>query len=1034
MKNRTRKLALLLCLALLFTAAIGTTVAFWITGTDPIVNRFVSGLDPDGDLVIRKELTHPYGEGYAVPPELDFGFTVDLGESYAEKTVSTSRGDMTADESGVLTLSLRPGFEFEIYDLAEDTVVTVTETQYENDGFVVSGEEGAERTIEIARGANTVTFINDYDPALPAIALTGEKVLEGREWQVGESFTLLLEELTDKVWAPVEELSLTRQPEEIEDPENPGTMIPNPDYDPEYYLCEFDLSGYGFDRPGVWFFRVSEKTGEDGDLRYDEAVHYITVTLADEDMDGTLDGVVTLDGKAQEDTAAHVTFTNVYDPEPQGTAEAEILITKTLDDRSGREQGPEGFVFLLEDEDGNVIKSEPTNHDGETVIKLSYPASDAGRFYTYVLREDDSAGTPGMDYDDTEIELVVAVVDNGDGTASAVIFEKPAETEAPVETEAPAASEAPEATAEPVATEAPVTTEMPAEESTEVEEAAGLLAGLAELLDGAKKAPARRSAADVSSILEAVSDAVEESPAPADEPDETPVPTEEPEATAAPEETAEPEVTAEPETTATPEPTAIPAEDEDETTVYDIPEDASNTFRAAFKNTYALTGAKVTVTGEKEMTGREAEDGEFTFLMYPAALVNGEYVRDEDAEPYEAVNEDGAFAFETFTYDAIATEHFVVMEENGGRTIDGVRYDDGVFYVTVSVTDGGDGTLDADVSVYDRSGREAEICFRNEYKLAEKTVSIFGTKVLDGKPLKGEMFSFQLFAADGDFTVTGGEPIDTVTNDAAGEFAFDLTYDEPTTAYYVIREENGGETIDRLTYDGRAYGVAVSVTDNGDGTLDAEKTVTLLGGGETGGVLFENVFEGDTGIVVNIRKTVKLLGEESIGPEGFRFALTDADDPDNVTVYTTDAGGSASFRLSFTTEDIGKTFTYTLAEENDGREHVLYDDTVYELVIQVTEGEDGSAVALLNGEKTDSFTAAFENEYGISVTPVPTATPEPSATPETSATPVPTATASPSDMPQTGDENPIVLYIVILVVLAAALVVVLLTGKRKRRK
>ena len=58
-----RILAVILAVSLICTSALGTTLAYIVTGTDSLLNIFTSGLDPTGDLTIRKVLEHPFGEG-----------------------------------------------------------------------------------------------------------------------------------------------------------------------------------------------------------------------------------------------------------------------------------------------------------------------------------------------------------------------------------------------------------------------------------------------------------------------------------------------------------------------------------------------------------------------------------------------------------------------------------------------------------------------------------------------------------------------------------------------------------------------------------------------------------------------------------------------------------------------------------------------------------------------------------------------------------------------------------------------------------
>ena len=124
---------------------------------------------------------------------------------------------------------------------------------------------------------------------------------------------------------------------------------------------------------------------------------------------------------------------------------------------------------------------------------------------------------------------------------------------------------------------------------------------------------------------------------------------------------------------------------------------------------------------------------------------------------------------------------------------------------------------------------------------------------------------------------------------------------------------------------------------------------------------------------------------------------------------------------TFMMEKIIQAITTAYKRDHDGVENVIYDETVYELVIEVIAGEDGSAAVLLNGEPAEEFTAAFENSYGAAATPEPTATPAPTEIPES------------GELPKTGDDSPIVLYAALFGLLAVSLVVVILCARRKRR-
>ena len=92
----------------------------------------------------------------------------------------------------------------------------------------------------------------------------------------------------------------------------------------------------------------------------------------------------------------------------------------------------------------------------------------------------------------------------------------------------------------------------------------------------------------------------------------------------------------------------------------------------------------------------------------------------------------------------------------------GVRYDDSVYYVTVSVTDqGNDGQMDAVVTNLtkgtknDTGSSAQEIAFVNDYEPAAVTVTLNGTKVLEGKELTEGEFTFCVSDADGNLVSSG---------------------------------------------------------------------------------------------------------------------------------------------------------------------------------------------------------------------------------------------------------------------------------------
>lgn len=229
-------MAMLLVFVLLMTAVPAGTFAMIVTQTPSLLNTFLSGLDPTGDLTISKEVTHPFGSGYVIPDNISFDFSVSLGEDYAGKKIATSQGEKEADANGNITVSVKPGEAICVEDILTGTSVTVTETRM-GSGFAVNGENP--KTVTIQRGNNSAAFVNNYTPG-PVdpvnISISGTKVLEGRDWQVGDSFSFLLEYKLagdNTQWQELGSTSVTYEENEVPDPADPGKTITAavPDFD-----------------------------------------------------------------------------------------------------------------------------------------------------------------------------------------------------------------------------------------------------------------------------------------------------------------------------------------------------------------------------------------------------------------------------------------------------------------------------------------------------------------------------------------------------------------------------------------------------------------------------------------------------------------------------------------------------------------------------------------------------------------------------------------------------------------------------------
>lgn len=158
-----------------------------------------------------------------------------------------------------------------------------------------------------------------------------------------------------------------------------------------------------------------------------------------------------------------------------------------------------------------------------------------------------------------------------------------------------------------------------------------------------------------------------------------------------------------------------------------------------------------------------------------------------------------------------------------------------------------------------------------------------------------------------------------------------------------------------------------------------------------------------TDVDVQVQVTIRNIGTESIGPEGFTIMLQDTESGETFTA-TTDSDGNAQFSLAFTNDDLGKSHTYTLTQINDGRENIIYSDRVYTIEITLSVNADNQIVAIItmDGNPVEQIIAEFENIYFVD-----------------------------AEIPLTGDDNRIGLYFALTLISGAALVI--LRPKREDR-
>ena len=269
-----------------------------------------------------------------------------------------------------------------------------------------------------------------------------------------------------------------------------------------------------------------------------------------------------------------------------------------------------------------------------------------------------------------------------------------------------------------------------------------------------------------------------------------------------------------------------------------------------FTNTYSVVPTDSAVTDQvktvKRLTGRELAAGEFTFELLEDDVVVASGTND--------VN--GNVTLSPIRYEAPGTHTYTLREAcpNALGLYKGVTYDGATYTVVTTVSDNGDGTLTA---THKLEGTTESAGFTNKYHAMPTQVSIGAIKVLEGRELKKDEFSFKLV----------GEDIEsTVTNDADDKINFDkFEYSEPGTYVYTISEVKGDEA--GMTYDKSVFTATVNVVDDGEGNLKASVAYTK-GDKSVEGIVFNNTYKkpetpvptpdpGTPKTVTNIVKTVK---------------------------------------------------------------------------------------------------------------------------------------------------------------------------------
>ena len=326
---------------------------------------------------------------------------------------------------------------------------------------------------------------------------------------------------------------------------------------------------------------------------------------------------------------------------------------------------------------------------------------------------------------------------------------------------------------------------------------------------------------------------------------------------------------------------------------------------------------------DKALTGRDLVDGEFSFELY------------EGANKLQTVtNKAGKVSFESISYTAEGEHTYTVKEVKGDNAT--IAYDTAEKQVTVKVTRDGD-ALKAEV-VYPENKT-----FTNAFTPNATTATIELTKELTGRDLVDGEFSFELYE--------GANKLQTVTN-KAGKVSFDaISYTAEGDYTYTVKEVKG--TTPGITYDTAEKQVTVKVTKDGD---NLKATVVY-----PESKVFANTYSAPSPAKAQISAS-KILEGRALKDGEFSFSLLDEAGKVLQTKQNAADGSVAFDEISYSQEDAGKTFHYTIKEviPTSQEKGMTYDQASIEVTVTVTKDDASNTIkaTVAYGEKK-SFINTF---------------------------------------------------------------------------
>ena len=683
---------------------------------------------------------------------------------------------------------------------------------------------------------------------------------------------------------------------------DPATVtVTNADLDKGKAAINFGKITYA--EPGEYTYEVREVKGDAGGITYSKNVATFKVT-------------VTVNAKGElkadvEKTSGETEFKNTYSVKP---VEDQITATKVL---TGRDLKEGEFSFELVE--GNKVVAKGTNAVDGTIAmdKITY---DKPGTHTYTLREklpNEAGLSNGITYDKTNYTIKTSVIDNGDGTLKVTHTLEGPET-ARFENKYNTAPNKSSVTDQITATKTLTGRDLKEGEfSFELVEGNDVVARGTNAADGKIKMSTvkyDKAGTHTYALREVKGDADNGI------------------------------------TYSTAEYTIVTTVTDDGNGKLAVEHKLQGDEPAAFENAYNVTPVSSSVTDQitatKVLTGRGLRDGEFSF----------ELVEGNDVVVTGKNDADGKIVMDKITYDKPG-EHTYILREVKGAEGNGITYDGKTYTIETTITDKGDGTLEAKHVL--KGDDEAK--FNNSYKPNPDEFSVTDqitvTKSLTGRDLKEGEFSFELVEGEG----KGAKVVATGKNAADGKITMStIEYTKAGTHTYTLREVNGGTTSKGITYSDAKFTIETTITDNGDGTLSAQH---VLKNAEA--AIFKNTYSVtplETELDFGLSKAID--GRDWTDADKFSFTISAPEgaplpESTTVTVGKSDANAIKFGTIRFTAAG---TYKYEIRENAGNAAGMTYDAHVATAEVTVTENGEGKLTANVTKKESGRFTNTYRTE------------------------------------------------------------------------